>query len=240
MDSAGSFIPQNPVQGGGKPKRRVRHIYVVTYLIYIFFGVTLLSALGLWFYTQVLSGELASAQEELVSQSQQFDTRELERLEQLDIRLEQANQLFNALVPVHVIFTSLEEVLLDSAVVTGFTYDHERRQVVVSFRTAFTDFNGALFQRQMMRNHSLFQTASIQNVNYEEAVDSETGITATNLTYEVVAALDAVAVAEQNTTFMTATTPNENEQTEAAAAEGSSAPTEETLLDTSVNEVDSI
>lgn len=203
MDSAGSFIPKNPVQGGGKPKRKVRHIYIVTYLIYIFFGVTLLSAIGLWFYTQVLNSDLQSAQAELVAQSQQFDTRELERLEQLDGRLEQANRVFNSQVPVHTVFTALEEVLLNSVVVTGLSYQHEFNQVVVSFRTSFTNFNGALFQRQMIRNHPLFQSATIENISYAETADQETGLTTTNLTYDIVADLEPATIHDRSSQAMT-------------------------------------
>ncbi|MDB5225228.1 MAG: hypothetical protein JWL87_180 [Candidatus Adlerbacteria bacterium] len=104
-----SFIPKKPLvgetsRGGGG---------LVTFLSILLFVISLAAAGGAFAYGQYLDSALASKDESLKKAEGAFDTRSIQDLERLDMRLDQAQELLGRHVAPSGVFTFLSATTLE-------------------------------------------------------------------------------------------------------------------------------
>ena len=190
--SAGSFIPNKPVSSGTK-QRKVKRVYLLTYVVYIFFAVTILLSGALWFYQGQLNSQLADVQAAIEVEQQQFDQTALLTLVDFDSRLEQAANIFFSRAEVTTLLSVLEEVLISGTSLAGLSYNEESNLVVLDIIPQFQTMNDALYRREIINDHVLFSDAAISGVklNDETATSLSQGVL---LQYTVTLRVDKAAL----------------------------------------------
>lgn len=194
--ATGSFIPDKPVRSGGKT-RNVKRVYLLAYAVYIFFAVSVLSTIGVWLYKQYLLNELAIIETQVQEEQQQFDSDMLSILVSFEERLDQAKRVYNTKTNVAGLLSALEEVLLTNVTLTSFSYDNVAGQVVLTLKPEFQNINDALYQREIINDHSLFSQSTINDIVMAEAANNQNNATSEEsvvIQYSVVAQIDREAL----------------------------------------------
>lgn len=191
-NSTGSFIPSSPI-AGNRPSRRVRKIYIVSYIVYVFFTVTIIASLGIFGYTQYLDSQITAAKQDLVTKQSGFDTSALEEVSTLESRLKQASTIFKGQVSLNTVLTAVEEVVLNSVTITGFDYSDLSQTITLKMTASLPDFNAAVYQRTILNNHPVFAASTIQNISYGNTTEQGTEVVGSNskvLTFDIVVPLE--------------------------------------------------
>ena len=168
MDSPqnASFIPKSPVHGSVS-RRRVRKVYVLTYLVYVFFVGTLLAAGLTWIYQQAQERKLATAQDQLQKARNSFKPEDLTAVTELDGRMRAAQKMLDQQISIVDLLQAVEKTTVQSVQLSGFTYKKdEGNKLTLSMTARAADFNSALFQRQVLTGNPVLSGATMQNVTY--------------------------------------------------------------------------
>lgn len=181
MDSSqsSSFIPKAPVRGA-VTKRRVRKVYVFTYLIYIVFICSLLAAAGFWFIHYTADKKLADAQRALTEEQSKFNDSDVATVMQLNERLEEAENLFKGHVSLVRALEAVESVTVASVAMTGLQYvKGENAKLSFSLVARTEDFNSARYQREVLSANPVLAGARLTSINYGVSESTTDGQTAT-------------------------------------------------------------
>ncbi len=168
MDSSqsSSFIPKAPVRGA-VTKRRVRKVYVFTYLIYIVFICSLLAAAGFWFVHYSADAKLAEAQRALTEAQSKFNDSDVAAVMELNERMEEANALFKGHVSLVRALEAVESVTVASVSMTGLKYvKAESAKLSFSLVARTDDFNSARYQREVLASNPVLAGSVLTSINY--------------------------------------------------------------------------
>jgi hypothetical protein len=168
MDSSqgSSFIPKAPVRGAVN-KRRVRRVYVFTYLIYIVFTCSLLAAAGFWFVHYTADKKLADAQLRLTEERNKFNDSDVATVMQLNERMEEAEALIANHVSLVRALEAVEAVTVASVAMTGLQYTKEESaRLSFSLVARTDDFNSARYQREVLSANPVLAGATLANVSF--------------------------------------------------------------------------
>lgn len=176
MESSGSsFIPQRPTRGKVAAKS-FRKVYVLSYVSYLVFFTTLLAVGGIFVYQLTLKSELSSLQQELVAQKNLFSQSDLDRVRNLDYRIDAASQLVNNHASLLTIFNALDNVIADPLQFLTFDYDRKEdvRRPRLSLSAVAAEFDEVIFQDGILRNNAITSRFGIANVNLStQPIDQE-------------------------------------------------------------------
>jgi hypothetical protein len=234
MDSSqgSSFIPKTPMSGS-LSKRRVRKIYIFTYLIYTFFIGSLLAAGGVWFYKVTVQKELAAVQVALNEERERFNQADLEKVTELDARLIEAKNVFDAQVSVLQILKAVERITLASVDMHGFTFEKDvSAKLVLELSAEAGDFNTTLFQRQVLAGDAVLGGAEVTSVTYATTPETDGSPSGSSVMFKVEkdvlpGTIKPVALSAFQTTASTPTS-----TTEATVVSGTTTTGVSTLTDT--------
>ncbi len=156
-----SFIPKSPTKSTARP-RGVRKIYVFTYLSLVLFFGTLIASAGTFFFEFSLKNQLASQKQELANEQNAFNARDLERLRDLNNRIENAKRLLSTHVSVADIFTALETSTVATVQLTGVEYERtEFGGIRLSLSALTKSLNDARFQRDIFASNEILRKAGV-------------------------------------------------------------------------------
>jgi len=170
-----SFIPKSPVKGTVKP-RGVRKVYILTYVTYVLFFGTLISAAGLFVYGLTIEQQLVSEKNRLADERKSFKEADLERVRDLEVRMNTAFSVLDRQVSVHSIFEALERSTVKPIQIEGLEYVKDiDNSLNVTLRAVTEIFNSALFQREIFASDSVLAGASFSEVSFS-STESETDL----------------------------------------------------------------
>lgn len=163
--SGGSFIPQRPTKGKVAAKS-LRKVYVLSYVSYLVFFATLIAVGVVFVYKLSLDGNLASLQGALVEERNAFGHSDLERIQNLDQRIDTATRLVNQHASLLTIFRALESTVADPVELTSFAYDRvkDMQNPTVTLAAKAEDFDTVLFQQQVLANNETTSGISISSI----------------------------------------------------------------------------
>jgi len=163
-----SFIPKSPVRGTVKPYD-VRKVYIFTYITFVFFFGALIATAGTFFYDITIDRQLESQKSRLAEERNSFNQADLERVRELEKRMTTAYSILDRHVSVHSILSALEESTLRSVQIDSFEYmkdvDNSLNLALIA-RT--TNFNAALFQREIFSGNSVLAGGSISKIELSD------------------------------------------------------------------------
>lgn len=180
-----SFIPKTPVRGTVNKRRGVRKVYVLSYLTFVLFFGTLIATAGTFFYNLTVAADLVAQKDLLSEQRSTFSQSDLERVRDLDARMNMAQNILSRHVSVHSVFSALESTTLRPVELTNFSYIKEEDGLKLSLGANMPDFNTALFQREKLRENSILKGAIISGITYETEVGEQEGTIKPNVTFTV-------------------------------------------------------
>lgn len=189
MVNTGSFIPEKKGKTG--TVRRKRKVYVLSYVAYTFFFGAALTVAGLFLWSLYLDGQIESASVELSAERQRFSQSDIERVRELDQRLDHAKALLQATPLVSQILTAVEETTPNNISFTSLNLvqtgaDSNAPQDPFATTVAYNNydsytvtiegltdtFNKLLFQQNVLQNNPVLTTADVTQFSFG---DTETG-----------------------------------------------------------------
>lgn len=201
MDSSqsSSFIPKSPVRGAVN-KRRVRKIYVITYLIYVFFLGTLLAAGATWFLKYSAEQSLTAVQNSLTEERNRFNQSDLHLVQEIDQRMAESNQLLNSQVSIASVFEAIEDVTLASVNMNGFLYEKTiNSSLVMTLNARAADFNTTQFQRQVLSANPVLAGSDLIEVEYGAQTDALTAAVSDFVTFTISKTINPATVPPNTT-----------------------------------------
>ncbi len=210
MDSSqgSSFIPKSPVRGA-VTKRRVRKVYLITYLIYVFFVGTLLASAGIWFYKFTVQNDLDAVKLALNEERDRFKQSDLEMVSQLNLRMKEADRLLSEQVSVANLLRAIESTTLLSVDLAGFLYEKDiSGELRLTLNAQADDFNSTLFQRQVLASNPVLSGASMASVAYGAQAADATAAPEETITFVISKSIDPTTIAPSVGTPLPAATPS--------------------------------
>lgn len=161
-----SFIPKSGVKTVQRTQG-TRRIYVLAYISYIVFFSTLFSVIGVYVYGAVVSRDLTSLREQMVSERQRFSLGDIESIEQLHQRLVKAEELLNKSSAPSRIFNDIESIVASNIYFSGMHYQHlPNDQFQIDLTGRADNFTEIISQRNLLGNSSLLQEAKVVEYDY--------------------------------------------------------------------------
>ncbi len=172
-----SFIPQRPSQVAPQ-KRGVRRVYVLTYISYILFFVSVFSSVGIFLYGRILDAQLSDTKARLIEEESRFSEGEIESIRVLNTQITLAGDLMNKHLSVNKIFSELERITSQALTLTSFSYKREGESSPEVDIQGKTEVVGSLiFQRDVLSSSELFRNTSFEEVTLTtSAEESDTGV----------------------------------------------------------------
>lgn len=164
-----SFIPKGPVRGTVKP-RGVRRVYILTYVTYVLFFGTLLATAGVFMYGLSIDTQLVAEKDRLLQERESFNQADLERIRELELRMDTAFAILDRHVSLRSVLEALEATTLRPVQIYGFEYIKDIDNSLILTMTARTEnFNNALFQREIFASNDVLNGATISELSFTEA-----------------------------------------------------------------------
>ena len=170
-----SFIPRKsnaPIRSRAKLSRQA--IGLFGYVSYItFFGALILSA-GVFFISFQVQSNLADRESDLDQVRGQFDQSQMDHVFNYERYLAVLNGVFAESFSIAEVFTSIEESVIESALLSSLTIEREDLENGSSLLTLeaevnTTTFDAAMFQRSVYREFPLLQDLVLNDVILVEA-----------------------------------------------------------------------
>lgn len=167
-----SFIPKSPVRAPQKVRGKKR-VFIFTYITFVFFFGTLLATAGIFIWSVTIDNQLDVQKNNLAIERESFDNAQLEKVRELEARMNIAFGLLDAHVSVHSIFEALEEATLRSIQITGFEYIKDiNNTLILTMEVNASNFNSSLYQREVFSKDSILAGATISEVIFTDSVSS--------------------------------------------------------------------
>ena len=173
--NSGSLIPSTG-SADNRPASRTRKkkgkSNIFSYISYLVFLLTLCAVVGITVLTYWTNARIKHKVSEMEEKSEQIDTDEIERIRSIANRLEVVKWLFYQ-QPLHnYVFPALETVILSDMTLEGFKMTRNKSTPgvvnlsLVDFNSNSEDFDGALFQRNVLQKTAMFKDAEITKITY--------------------------------------------------------------------------
>lgn len=167
MESSGSsFIPQRPTKGKVAAKS-FRKVYILSYVSIVMFFTVIIAAGGVYFYIISLESQLAGLKEELVSYKSSFNQTDLDRIKNLDQRIDSAMRLVESHASLTTVLRALENTVTDPVQILSFNYNRVEnfRQPKLTLSAVATEFDQVIFQEQVLGNFPVTEGLDTVAVN---------------------------------------------------------------------------
>ncbi len=171
-----SFIPK---RGTSKRKRKVRkgNIYVLTIVASVILFATLLASAGVYLYQQYVTNQLQNEIAQMNAAVSDFKEADMQRVQEFDVRLRQANQRLENAASVSAILDSLEASVIDTVRLSGLSISRNIDENFIVEADIETDtFDSTIFQRGIFIRGEVIDIVEVTDVNLTEvtAADSST------------------------------------------------------------------
>lgn len=172
-----SFIPKGGAQYSGPIASRKHHgpslILKVSILI---IAIAALAAGGVFFYSQYLESDLADKKQQLTQAQAAFDPEIIDELEQVDSRINAAQEILDDHTVVTPVFEVVESITLESVQLTSLTVispemveqeqdddDQRGARVEVSLVGVARDYAAVALQSQALKENEVIQDPVLSN-----------------------------------------------------------------------------
>ncbi len=116
-----SFIPKKPIM---EERTKVSHPLGFFTVISIFIFITMvLSLAGVYFYRQIMIGQIATMEKNLTLAKNRFEPTRITELQVLDKRLRASTEILSKHIAVTPIFEALQSITMKSIRYTTFSYE---------------------------------------------------------------------------------------------------------------------
>lgn len=164
-----SFIPKTGVKTVQRT-RSTKRIYVLAYISYIVFFSALFAVVGVYVYGAIVSRDLTNTKTQLTAEQQRFSPADIDRVRQLDVRLQTADRLINESTAPSRIFPDIEAIVASNIAFTGMEYVQlPNRQFEINLTGRAGSFNEIIGQRNLLESSALLQDAKITQYDYSVA-----------------------------------------------------------------------
>ena len=159
---APSFIPQRPTQGVVK-KRNVRKIYILTYVSYVLFFGSALTAVGVFFYSTLLDSQLQAQKDALVTEKDKFNQSDIDSIRSLDVKIDTAKRRMDLHLSLLPVFEAFEKNISQTLELNSFNYTRENDEnPVVSVAGKATILNNLMFQNKVFFTNPILSGSTFE------------------------------------------------------------------------------
>lgn len=226
-----SFIPK---RGTSKRTRKVRNlnIYILNILSYVVFFAALLAAAGVFFYSGYVREQMNNEVATMNSAIGNFKEADMQRVQEFDVRLRQANHRLNHSASVVRILEGIEENIIDTVRFESLSLTRDFDDNYVIEVTADTDtFDSSIFQRDtLLKKDELVKGLEVSEFTLRTLVSEEGQISGqtVSLVANILVPLTAVPYEPTVTPAVTTPAPSAPPVIESESTESETADTEST------------
>lgn len=187
-----SFIPK---RGPTRSNRgtRTRQIHAFTVLSYILLFATLVAVGGVFLYDRYVTQQLQLEVEALSSEISSFSEADMQRVQDFDKRLRQAQSRVDVSVSIVSIFEALERSTINSVQILDLSVDREEDEQYVLAAAIKTDsFDSSIFQRGVLQRESAITASSITELDVHEATSENNSPTEVTFTAKIGIPLNSI------------------------------------------------
>lgn len=175
MQRTGSFIPtqskKTPTAG-----RKIKRIYLLSYVSYVLFFGTLAAVVGLFLYETQLANALENQKSALEAERGSFNQRDLVRVRDMQARIDQATELLSQQAQISRILQDFNTSTPQNVQLAGFTLARTESGYVVMVGGVAQSFDAVVSQDQALAGFEGEITYSIDEVSYNaEALAANEG-----------------------------------------------------------------
>lgn len=148
----------------------------MSYVSYLVFFSTLLAVGGVFFYQLTLEAQLQGLKQDLVEQKNLFNQNDLDRVRNLDTRIDAATLLINSHASLLTIFNALAENVADPVQFLSFNYDRreDARTPKLALSAIAKNFDEVIFQKKIFTDAQLTNNLFVNSVSLTtQPVDQE-------------------------------------------------------------------
>lgn len=174
VNSSGtSFIPQRPTKGKVNT-RRVRKVYVLSYISSVMFFGSVLAAAGVFFFNFSLNAQLDHQKEQLASERQQFNQGDIESIRDLEKRIDSVQQRLDNHISVLSVLEALERSAVQSVNYITFSYKRLGDTAPIVTLTGDSDrIDGIVFQREVLQANPILAGSTFTEVALQSAISDD-------------------------------------------------------------------
>ena len=182
-NSSTSFIPKRTPT---KKKKRgaARRIYIIAYVAYVVFFGTLIATAGVYVYKLQVNSQLIAQQEALVAEREKFSQADMERVLELEKRIEYAKERVERHVSITSFFESLEASVAETVQFAGIQLDRVEvvdeesgefrgEYIEMDVNTLTDSFDSTIFQRRVLAQNDSIADITIEDLGLAIQAPSE-------------------------------------------------------------------
>lgn len=160
-----SFIPKKTIKRGERV-RKSSQIYILSYVAYAVFFATLIAVAFVFFYSNLLENKLAEKIAELDAQRVVFNQGDIQRIKEVERRLNIAEYFFNNHASPYKILNEIETYAVEGVVFKTFSYVRTLEGLIeLTVSGASAKFDGVAFQSGLFQGATVFQSADFSSIN---------------------------------------------------------------------------
>lgn len=164
LSNNSSFIPKKTIKKVERSRGRKR-VYILSYVSYgLFFG-TVAASVFIFAYTYTLSNQLQAKIDELDSQRETYNQSDLVAIKEWQRQLRIAEAFYSKHISPYQVLSLLERSTAADIQFRSFNYTQEENGLSITMRGETDNLDGVAFQDGTFRDHPLFGTVQIANVN---------------------------------------------------------------------------
>ena len=170
-----SFIPK---RGTTKRKRNVRNgnVYILTIIAYVVLFATLLASGAIYLYQQYVNSQLQNEITQMNSAVSGFKEADMQKVQEFDVRLRQANQRLDNAASVSVILEALELSVIDTVRLSSLGIERDLdNSFLVKAEVETDNFDSTIFQRGVFARGSVVEVVEINDISLNEVTSVDTG-----------------------------------------------------------------
>ncbi len=204
-----SFIPKrNPTHNNRQSTKQ--HVFLGSFIIKILFFASLIAAVGVFAYETKLNSDLENEIVKLDNAISSFNEADMERVQKMDLRLNQAKQRLQYSASIVSLLLALEKSTSASIQITSFSLertDDETFEIEADMETG--SFDSVLFQREVLESGDIIEISdlkdlTLQNVPpdnglYVSISDDEKGDKEVSVSFRAILGVDTEKIPHQPT-----------------------------------------
>ncbi|OGD67170.1 hypothetical protein A2442_02135 [Candidatus Campbellbacteria bacterium RIFOXYC2_FULL_35_25] len=166
INSNSSFIPQKAYSTGAKPVRSIDLVFVIALLL---FSLSVISALGVFLYKNILENKIVQSSDLLEGERENFDVSTIKQLSLLDKRIKSTKRLLDEHVDLIGFFEALEVHTLKNIQFMDLDLKlNEDNSATVNMKGVSRNYAAIALQSDVFGEHPLIKDPIFSNLSVDD------------------------------------------------------------------------
>ena len=159
-----SFIPKKPI---GSPRSStpsaILHINLLSIVATVFFALTVLASLGLFFYKNSLQDQIVADERQINDSKAAFQPDKIKELVDANTRIKSAKELLEGHVAVSKVLLLFNDLTLKKMQITDFEYAKKNNEMILSINSQVQTYNALAEQARVFKESQFLKNPMLNS-----------------------------------------------------------------------------